>query len=387
MGNIYDEMIKETKHLFQNSKSVKYWPYIGKGYFECATKILVLGESHYLTDPSRVKEMENYSGWTNEVIIWGYLDQEYCQNFSSFDDFPKWISLPKDSYLKGFRNTAKMLVQNVYSNNAYTKLGDDYVWKNLAFYNFFQRPVACRPGCHEWLKADYDNYIKQACAALYEVMDNLKPNVVIIWGEGDFYKDWLPSDMVQRYPQVKFFPINHPSYNIKKEYIGKWKNFVNEHKINERYADFHPCHKRIESIFSNKRLNECFKRVKSIFPPKKEKNPDPCCCWFSERSIGYWLCLDANESNAMILLVTMNENEEMTITFSTRHGSELVSASILNHPSFDAFVKKRNLNCDGLFELCRVASNADDDAIVSSILKVLEAFENFGKSFMMNKFF
>ena len=169
MCKVYSEMMKETKSLFHNSKSVKYWPYIGKGYLKCATKILVLGESHYLTDPSKIKKMENYSGWTNEVLIWAYLDQGYYQNFSSFDDFPKWNSLPKDSYLKGYRNTAKMLVQNVYSENEYTKLGSDYVWKNLAFYNFFQRPVACRSGCHEWLMADYDNYIKQARAALDEV--------------------------------------------------------------------------------------------------------------------------------------------------------------------------------------------------------------------------
>lgn len=387
MGKIYDEMIKETELLFQNSKSVKYWPYIGKGYFKCATKILVLGESHYLTDPSRVKEMENYSGWTNEVIIWAYLNQEYCQNFSSFDDFPKWISLPKNSYLKGFRNTAKMLVQSIVPDKN-LKLCSDYVWKNLAFYNFFQRPVACRPGCHEWLMADYNNYIKQARAALDEVMDLLKPDVVIVWGKGVFYKKWLPSDMAQRYPKVNFFPINHPSYNIKQEYIDKWKNFVKQHKINEQYTDYHLSHKRIESIFNDKRLKDCFKRIKSFFPKKrKENDPDTCCCWFSERSIGYWLCLDANDSNAMIVLAIIDENGEMSINFSTRHGNELISALILNHPSFDAFTQKRNLNCDGIFELCRVGSNADDDFIVSSIKNVLESVENFGKSFMMKKFF
>lgn len=358
MGIVYNEMTKETERLFQNSKNVKYWPYIGKGYFKCKTKILVLGESHYLTDPSRIKEMENYSGWTNEVVIWVYLDQGYSQNFSSFDDFPKWISLPKDSYLKGYRNTAKMLVQNVYSKNNYTKQGSDYVWKNLAFYNFFQRPVACRPGRHDWLMADYDNYIKQAREALDEIMKKLEPDVVIVWGKADLNKKWLPANKEQRYPNVKFFPINHPSYNIRQEYIKKWNEFVKQCNINEQYADHHLYYKRVESIFFDKRLKDASKSF---------------CRWFGERSIGYRL---NQKENAMILLVTISENGETVLTLSTRKESDLETIKIIKNPSFGIFDRKRTLNCDGLFELCTIASNATDEDVISKILIALKAMKD-----------
>ena len=361
MGKIYDEMIKETKHLFQNSKSVKYWPYIGKGYFECATKILVLGESHYLTDPSRIKEMENYSGWTNEVVIWAYLDQEYCQNFSSFDDFPKWIPQQKDSYLKGFRNTAKMLVQSVNPDYCYTKQCSDYVWKNLAFYNFFQRPVATRPRSHELLMLDYDNYISQARLAFNEVMAKLNPHIVIVWGKKDLYKYWLPANKEQLFPNSIFFPINHPSYNIRHKYIENWNALVRQQKIDEGFALHNPIYKRVETVFFNDKL---------------KKYNGPFSKWYGERSIGYRMNSKLDDSNALILLVTMCENGETVITISTRKESDLETKKIIKNPSFDVFGRKRNLNYDGVFELCKIASNATDDDVISNILSALKAMKD-----------
>lgn len=361
MGIVYNEMTKETERLFQNSKNVKYWPYIGKGYFKCKTKILVLGESHYLTDLSRIKEMENYSGWTNEVVIWAYLDQGYSQNFSSFDDFPKWISLPKDSYLKGYRNTAKMLVQNVYSKNNYTKQGADYVWKNLAFYNFFQRPVACRPGRHDWLMADYDNYVSQARLAFSEVMDKLNPHVVIVWGKKDLYKNWLPANKEQLYPNSIFFPINHPSYNIRRKYIEKWNELVRQRNIDEGFAQHNPIYKRVETIF---------------FDDKLKKFIGPFSKWYGERSIGYRMNSKSGDSNAIVLLVTMSENGETVLTLSTRKELDSETIKIVKNPSFDIFERKRSLNCDGLFELCTIASNATDEDVISKILIALKAMKD-----------
>ncbi len=40
MGIIYSGMMKESERLFRNSENVNYWPYIGKGYFNCSTKYL-----------------------------------------------------------------------------------------------------------------------------------------------------------------------------------------------------------------------------------------------------------------------------------------------------------------------------------------------------------
>ena len=101
MGVVYAEMMRETKNIFEGLNDVNYWPYIGKGYFKCPEKILVLGESHYLTDPKLREEKENDHFLTNNVLVGDYLNQHYTQCFSSFAEYPKWIPLPKNSYLKG----------------------------------------------------------------------------------------------------------------------------------------------------------------------------------------------------------------------------------------------------------------------------------------------
>ena len=77
MGVVYAEMMRETKNIFEGLNDVTYWPYIGKGYFKCPEKILVLGESHYLTDPKLREEKENDHFLTNDVLVGDYLDQNY----------------------------------------------------------------------------------------------------------------------------------------------------------------------------------------------------------------------------------------------------------------------------------------------------------------------
>lgn len=377
MGMIYNNLFEKTETLFKDSNYVNYWAYIGKGYFECAEKILVLGDSHYLPDSSKREKMEKYPWWTNEVIIADYLDQGYSQNFSSFFDFPKWIPQPKDSYLKGFRNTAKMLA---HSGNQCS----DYVWHSLAFFNFFQKPVASRPGSHEWLNADYDNYINVARNALDEVVKKLTPNVIIVWGKKDLYKKWMPSDKEIRYPNVYFFPINHPSYNIKSEFLLKWNDFVKQHHFTEEYAKHHPRYKIIESIFS-KMCQQ--KDIVKLFGK-----------WYGERSIGCelyqdWDCLNkcfsrnslvTNKSNAIILLLTMTDSEESVLTICTRLESEIETQKIVNHASFDVFNQKRNTKCDGIFELCRMAPNVTDEEILSNIIKGLHALQDYRNSLNFN---
>ena len=362
MGIIYSGMMKESERLFRNSENVNYWPYIGKGYFNCSTKILVLGDSHYLPDPSKRKKMEcEYPWWTNEVVIADYLDQGYKQNFSSFDDFPKWIPQPKGSHLKGFRNTAKMLAWNVNHDYGYRNQCSDYVWKNLAFYNFFQRPVATRPGSHEWLMSDYDNYVSQARLAFDEVMNKLNPHVVIVWGKKDLYKKWLPANRNRLYPDSIFFPINHPSYNIRHEYIEKWSELVRLQNIDEGFVQHNPIYKRVETIFFNDELK------KFIGPFSK---------WYGERSIGYRMNSKSGDSNAVVLLVTMSENGETVLTLSTRKESDLETIKIVKNSSFDTFDRKRSLDCDGLFELCTIASNATDEDVISKILIALKAMKD-----------
>ena len=381
MGIIYNEMIKESRkrflHLeFDNSTSVNYWPYIGNGYFSSSVKILILGESHYCPDPSNKKEER-----TNELIISDYLDQNYSRNFCSFMDYPKWIPLPKNSYLKGFRNTARMLAQNFEKQDQCC----DYVWENLAFFNFFQKPVAPNPKNHnhEWLYADYDNYIEQARNAFSEVMGKLIPDVVIVWGNSKLYKEWLPLNKEKLYSEVKFFPIKHPS-RFKREdykvYFDKWNDFVRVHNITEDYSMHHPYYKKIEKIFSD----VCkYKDIAKLFNK-----------WYGERSIGFELYQDkgydkngfirqsplTGKSNAIIFLFTMTEYGESVFTLSTRLESEIETQKIVNHTSFDFFNQKLNTKSDGIFELCRMEANVTYEEILSKIMTVLYALRDYRNS-------
>ena len=133
MGIVYNEMTKETERLFQNSKNVKYWPYIGKGYFKCKTKILVLGESHYLTDPSRIKEMENYSGWTNEVVIWIRAIAKILVLLTIFlnGSLCRKIHISRDIEIQR-RCWCKMFIQKtIIRNKAQTMFGK--IWLSIIF--------------------------------------------------------------------------------------------------------------------------------------------------------------------------------------------------------------------------------------------------------------
>ena len=82
----------------------------------------------------------------------------------------------------------------------------------------------------------------------------------------------------------------------------------------------------------------------------------------------------------MILLVTMSENGETVLTLSTRKESDLETIKIIKNPSFGIFDRKRTLNCDGLFELCTIASNATDEDVISKILIALNAMKDCSES-------
>ena len=107
-----------------------------------------------------------------------------------------------------------------------------------------------------------------------------------------------------------------------------------------------------------------------------KKYNGPFSKWYGERSIGYRMNSKLDDSNALILLVTMCENGETVITISTRKESDLETKKIIKNPSFDVFGRKRNLNYDGVFELCKIASNATDDDVISNILSALKAMKD-----------
>ena len=358
MDQIFNDMFEESQKLFAESKCVNYWPYIGKGYFKSKTRILVLGESHYSDDPTLKKFGKYYNVRTNELIVLDYLGQGYTRCFESFMDFPKWIPYPKDSYFKGFRNTANMLVQNEYQNS-------DYVWENLAFYNFFQRPVAECPGKHDWLYKDFENYINQARQAFNEVMLKLVPDIVIVWGNDKLPKKWMEKDFEKRYSSTKFFQINHPSYTIRKIYRDGWIDFISRNNIDDSFKNHHTQYDRIEKLFKMFLTKEWKNIIKSF---------EIRSLWYAERSIGIGFSPDMDGESKRLwrkttaLLLVIDEDSSAKLIIGLGEDSDNESPlKILKSRFFSYFADDIKSQKDDFYIIKNFSPNETENTFLETI--------------------
>jgi len=192
------------------SETIKFLPYIGENYFNSNQKILVLGESHYGS-----QKMNSYPMWTRDVI-----EKEYLQ------DLAKGI---KNSWIKCFRTTAEILTGKEYSCS-------DYIWKDIAFYNFFQETVGdSNPRDKKYITAEL---IEKSRMALKDVLEILNPDVVVVWGWGKLMTTWLPIERIKlketpyiftinEYPPVPFWCMMHPSSpRLNRKFLKKLWNDV-----------------------------------------------------------------------------------------------------------------------------------------------------------------
>ncbi len=126
-------------------------PYIGKNYISggiFAKKILVLGESHYCS------EEEVYDSLTSDVL------EKYLKHESS------------EGWMNTFKKFERSLVGKITDENLSKK-----IWDSIAFYNYLQ--VAIGDSRLAGTDADYKN----AAEPFFEVLNQLRPDVLIIWGK------------------------------------------------------------------------------------------------------------------------------------------------------------------------------------------------------------
>lgn len=123
---------------------VNYRPWIGNNYWDggCfGKKILVLGESHY---------GDNWNSFLTQNVM---LDHVYDRTRATYTNFER--------ALKGS-----------------TTNGDDRecIWQSVAFYNYIQEPLS---GPRE---SPTQSQFEDAEEAFFEILDELEPDVVLIWG-------------------------------------------------------------------------------------------------------------------------------------------------------------------------------------------------------------
>lgn len=136
--------------IFSEIDGLTWLPYVGENYFNNDPRILVIGESHYqeenATSIRRAKDVK----LTRDMLTDFGINRKYWKT-------------------KIFQNFYKALFRT-------DKINSVELWKNLAFYNFVQRPMTNnkkRPS-----KSDYEN----GWLTTFKLMEVLKPNVCFFIG-------------------------------------------------------------------------------------------------------------------------------------------------------------------------------------------------------------
>lgn len=132
-------------------KHVHFLPFVGEHYRATEPKMLILGESHYIDCGGN-----GYPELTQEVLK-GYLQMTPCE-------YENWMNT--------FRRFEHALTGK--------KLTDEErlaCWNDLVFYNYLQK--AMQSPREAGTAQDY----KDAEPAFFEVLETLRPNIVIVWGK------------------------------------------------------------------------------------------------------------------------------------------------------------------------------------------------------------
>ena len=191
------------------SKEVFFEPWICSNYSTggiFGKKILALGESHYC-------DVEECGG-----CMPGHRF-ESCDMTS--DVVRKYIEAetsPEDKWVSTFRKFERFLV------NDYTESVDSKnIWESIAFYNYLQIAIS---GVR---KAGESNDYKDSETAFFEVLNKLRPDLVIVWGKrlyfampGDRWQEDKPimvgkftaytgSYEIKGGTKIRVIAINHPS--------------------------------------------------------------------------------------------------------------------------------------------------------------------------------
>lgn len=149
-------------------RNVFFKPWIGKDYESggiFGKKILVLGESHLC------------GGCEN----CGKIDiAEECSDFTSSNCIELLIAGHTDGWTRTFRKFERSLV-----NHKTTIDESREIWNSVAFYNYIQK--AMDNSRKSPVLADFRN----SEDAFFEVIDELRPGLIIVWGVTRMY-DLLP---------------------------------------------------------------------------------------------------------------------------------------------------------------------------------------------------
>jgi hypothetical protein len=184
-------------------KHVRFEPWKGENYLTSGfngKKVLVIGESFYCSEEEAVPTL------TKKVIT----DYLAIRNGEFRENKGEWTN----TYLKFERSL---------EGKETTPEDSRRIWNSIAFYNYLQVPMS---GAREsGSKLDYTN----AENAFFEVINELQPDLIIVWGVGKLFNN-LPED---RWTWGK--PLDIDGWEIKNGYYQ-----LDNNKQTRCIAVYHP---------------------------------------------------------------------------------------------------------------------------------------------------
>lgn len=174
-------------------KNVFFKPWVGKDYESggiFGKKILVLGEAHLCGGCSNCGKVDT---------------AEECADFTSSNCIELLLEGHTDSWTPTFRKFERSLV-----NHETTLEESRKIWNSIAFYNYVQKAMDGSRKTPEWI--DFRNSEN----AFFEVIDELRPDLIIVWGVTRMY-DLLPDG--DRWREGKELVVDN--YKIKNGYYRR----------------------------------------------------------------------------------------------------------------------------------------------------------------------
>ena len=186
---------------------VFFRPWVGEDYSTGGIfkkKILVVGESHYCGN----EECEGNCGFL-------VSSDEECYEFTN-NTLKKYLSGYKDTWTPTYRKFERSLYVN---EDGTTTLEDsNKIWQSIAFFNFLQ--VAMTKARKAGTNEDYEEGQK----AFLEVIEELQPDLIIVWGVRLFEKlpgikdGWIWGDLLEfEWNDGQKKKINNGYYQLKNE--------------------------------------------------------------------------------------------------------------------------------------------------------------------------
>lgn len=202
----YDNDLLKIEHYKNHPEML---PFVGKDYNKHEKRVLLIGESHYLSNENKrdvAKDFEKLNWYDNALSFSpsddGNVFYKDFENYATRHVVNRYIS-PAG---KNFKGSNGMFNQPI---NAYYGKAEHALMHNFAFMNFYQRPA------FEYGKSianiDRDNEI--ATKTLIRVIDVLKPSLIVFLSTKAFnnFEKYYKKNYNEKLDENIFHKVPHPT--------------------------------------------------------------------------------------------------------------------------------------------------------------------------------